>query len=139
MVAINFKPEFVFAIDGGHKRRTIRRFRKTGNPEVGKPLQLYTGMRTLSCEKIRDVTCTRIREVEIDHVGVKLAGKPLYAGDAPAYQGGPDAESYDGDFARADGFDSFTDMVEFFRKQYGLPFKGMLIEWSLSIPSPEVK
>lgn len=137
MVALNFKSEFVIAIDGGEKRRTIRRFRKAGNPEVGKPLQLYTGMRTSACEKIRDATCTRIREVEIDHMGVKLAGRSLYAGDAPAYQGGPDAESYDGDFARADGFASFGDMLDFFDMQYGLPFKGMLIEWSLAVPSTQ--
>lgn len=134
MVALNFKPEFVYAIDGGEKRRTIRQVRKAGNPEPGKPLQLYTGLRTKSCEKIRDVTCTRVRPVEIDHIDVVLDGRPLFAGDAPAYQGGPDPERYDGDFARADGFDSFTSMVEFFEKQYGLPFKGQLIEWSLSVP-----
>ena len=57
MVALNFKPEFVFAIDGGSKRRTIRRVRKTGNPEPGKPLQLYTGMRTLSCDDGTYIWC----------------------------------------------------------------------------------
>lgn len=134
MVALNFKSEFVELIDGGEKLRTIRQVRKASNPERGKPLQLYTGMRTKACEKIRDVTCTRVRPVEIDHMGVTLDGRKLYAGDSPAYQGGPDAEQYDGDFARADGFDNFTNMVEFFEKQYGLPFKGQLIEWSLSIP-----
>jgi hypothetical protein len=140
MVALNFKSEFVCAIDGGEKRRTIRQVRKTGNPEPGKPLQLFTGMRTKACEKIRDVTCTRVRPVEIDSLGVTLNGRHLYAGDSPAYQGGPNAEEYDGDFARADGFDSFTDMVEFFEKQYGLPFKGQLIEWTLSLaPSERAK
>jgi hypothetical protein len=137
MVALNFKAEFVDLIDGGEKLRTIRQVRKSGNPERGKPLQLFTGLRTKHCEKIRDAICTRVRPVEIDHMGVKLDGRSLYAGDAPAYQGGPDAESYDGDFARADGFDSFGDMVEFFRKQYGLPFKGQLIEWSLAVTRPE--
>lgn len=131
MVALNFKAEFVCAIDGGEKRRTIRPVRKTGNPTAGAALQLYTGMRRENCEKIRDAVCTRVRPVTIDHVGVVLDGRSLYAGDAPAYQGGPQPESYDGDFARADGFDSFTDMLEFFRKQYGLPFTGQLIEWHL--------
>ena len=135
MVALNFKAEFVCAIDGGAKTRTIRQVRKSGNPKVGDVLQLYTGMRTSNCEKIRDVTCTRVRPVEIDYLGIKLNGHSLYAGDAPAYQGGPNPEEYDGDFARADGFDSFADMVEFFGKQYGLPFRGQLIEWTLSLPS----
>lgn len=132
MVAINFKPEFVCAIDGGEKRRTIRKVRKSGNPEPGKPLQLFTGLRTKACEKIRDVTCTRVRPVLINHMGVVLDGRHLWAGDAPAYQGGPQPDYYDGDFARADGFDCFGDMVDFFEKQYGLPFEGQLIEWSLS-------
>lgn len=135
MVALSFKPEFVIAIDAGQKSRTIRRVRKAGNPEPGKPLQLYTGMRTADCEKIRDATCTRVRPVLIDYMGITLSGRRLWAGDAPAYQGGPDPEHYDGDFARADGFDSFSDMAEFFKKQYGLPFEGQLIEWSLAIPS----
>lgn len=137
MVALNFKPEFVFAIDGGSKRRTIRRVRKTGNPEPGKPLQLYTGMRTLSCELIRNVTCTRVRPVTIDHMGVQLGDSNLIAGDCPAYLGSPDPEKYDGDFARADGFDNFSDMLDFFDKQYGLPFEGQLIEWSLTVPSQD--
>lgn len=131
MVALNFKPEFVVAIDGGEKRRTIRRVRKSGNPEPGNLLQLFTGMRTSACEKIREVTCTRVRPVTIDYMGIKLDGRLLFAGDAPAYQGGPDPEGYDGDFARADGFDSFTSMMEFFENQYGLPFEGQLIEWKL--------
>lgn len=61
MTAISFKPEFVAAIDAGEKRRTIRRIRKSGNPEPGQPLQLYTGMRTNDCKKIRDAVCTRLR------------------------------------------------------------------------------
>lgn len=129
MVALNFKAEFVAVIDGGEKCRTIRSVRKNGNPEAGKPLQLYTGMRSSACEKIRDATCTRVRPVTIDHMGVILDGRRLYAGDAPAFQGGVDPEHYDGDFARADGFNSFPDMLEFFREQYGLPFSGYLIEW----------
>jgi hypothetical protein len=135
MVALNFKPEFVIPIDAGVKRRTIRRVRKTGNPEPGKALQLFTGMRTSECEKIRDATCTRVRSVMIDYDGVRIDGRSLYAGDAPAYLGGEDPESFDGDFARADGFNSFTDMLDFFRAQYGLPFVGQLIEWRLGSPA----
>jgi hypothetical protein len=131
MPALSFKPEFVTAIDAGEKRRTIRRVRKAGNPEPGQPLQLYTGMRTKDCEKIRDAVCTRVRPVKIDCMGVVLDGLRLIAGSEPGYLGSGDPEAYDGDFARADGFDSFQDMAEFFDKQYGLPFEGQLIEWRL--------
>jgi hypothetical protein len=118
MVALSFKPDFAFAIGAGRKTRTIRRVRKSGNPQRGDVLQLYTGMRTSKCEKIRDATCTRGRPVTIDHTGVTLDGRRLYGGDAPAYRGGPQPESYDGDFARADGFDSFSGMLDFFEKHY---------------------
>jgi hypothetical protein len=59
------------------------------------------------------------------------AFRKLYAGDAPAYQGGVQPDQYDGDFVRADGFDNFSDMADFFAKHYGLPFEGQLIEWKL--------
>lgn len=129
MVALSFKSDFVTAIDAGEKRRTIRQVRKAGNPQPGKPLQLYTGMRTKACEKIKDAVCTRVRPVTISHAGIALDGRKLYAGDTPAFMGPPDPEQYDSDFARADGFSTFQDMREFFEKQYGLPFHGQLIEW----------
>lgn len=131
MVALSFKRDFVADIEYGRKRRTIRRVRKAGNPKPGAALQLYTGMRTKACEKILDAVCSRVRPVVIDHRGVFLAGRQLWAGDAPAYQGGPNPEDYDGDFARADGFESFGDMAEFFEREYGLPFEGQLIEWHI--------
>jgi hypothetical protein len=42
-------------------------------------------MRTAACEKIRDVTCIRVRPVTINHIGVVLDDRALYVGDAPAY------------------------------------------------------
>ncbi len=32
-------------------------------------------------------------------------------------------------FARKDGFDSWDEMLDFFKKLYGLPFEGVLITW----------
>lgn len=133
MVALNFKAEFIVAIDEGQKRRTIRRIRKAGNPKPGDCLQLYAGLRTTHCEKIRDATCTRVRRIYIDAMGVRIDNRTLYSGEAPASMGAPRPDDYDSDFARADGFDSFADMAVFFEKQYGLPFEGQLIEWRLGV------
>lgn len=33
------------------------------------------------------------------------------------------------DFAKKDDFSSTDDFINFFRQQYGLPFKGVLIQW----------
>lgn len=130
MVALNFKSQFADDVEDRRKRRSIRAPRKDGrNPKPGDKLQLYTGMRQKGCRKLLDAECTRVRPVEITHMGIALDGHQLYAGDAPAYAGGVDPEHYDSDFARADGFGTFQDMREFFEKEHGLPFKGLLIEW----------
>lgn len=89
MVALNFKAEFADDVELCRKRRSIRAPRKDGrNPKAGDVLQLYTGMRQKICRKLGNAVCLRVRPVEIDHMGVKLDGKRLIAGDAPAYQGG---------------------------------------------------
>jgi hypothetical protein len=131
MVALNFKAEFADDVEEGRKRRSIRAPRKDGrDPKKGQALQLYTGMRQPGCRKLGDSIVARVRPVEISHAGICLDGRMLFAGDTPAYQGSPDPEAYDGDFARADGFDNFSDMADWFAKQHGLPFRGNLIEWS---------
>lgn len=131
MVALNFMAQFADDVEDGRKRRSIRAPRKDGrDPEAGTNLQLYTGMRQKGCRKLRETVARRVRPVMIDHMGIKLDGRPLWAGDAPAHQGGVDPENYDGDFARADGFASFTEMADFFEKTHGLPFNGLLIEWN---------
>lgn len=130
MSALNFMAQFADDVEEGRKRRSIRAPRKNGrDPKAGDQLQLYTGMRSKACRKLRDAKCTRVRRVEISHMGVKIDGRQLYAGYAPAYQGGPDPERYDGDFAHADGFECFGDMADFFEREHGLPFVGNLIEW----------
>ena len=132
MVALSFKAAFADDVEEGRKRRTIRRTRKAKNPAPGDELQLYSGLRTKACRKLADAICTRVRVVTIDHMGIKLEGRHLWAGHAPAYQGGVDPEHYDGDFAHADGFQCFGDMADFFESHYGLPFTGQLIEWRLA-------
>lgn len=130
MVALNFQKQFADDVEAGRKTRSIRAPRKDGRvPQKGELAHLFTAMRSKACRKIGLSIVVRVRPIEIDHTGVKIDGRILYAGDTPAYQGGPDAEHYDGDFARADGFDSFSDMADWFLKNHGLPFSGYLIEW----------
>lgn len=131
MPALNFKAEFADDVEEGRKRRSIRAPRKDGRDiKKGDALFLYTGMRQPSCRKLGEAVVTRVRQVEIDHTGIKIEGRALFAGDTPAYHGRPDPDYYDGDFARADGFDGFGEMADWFQKQHGLPFHGNLIEWS---------
>lgn len=130
MVALNFQSQFANDVEDRRKRRTIRAARKDGrDPKKGDKLQLYTGMRHKGCRKLLDAVCRRVRPVEISHLGVRLDGRMLHAGDTPAYVSAPDPEQYDGDFARADGFGCFGEMVDWFEQTHDLPFKGNLIEW----------
>ena len=130
MVALNFKAQFADDVECRRKRRSIRARRKDGrDPKRGDTLQLYTGMRQKGCRKLGEAPCMRVRPVKVAYDGIYLDGRKLYCGDAPAYAGGVDPENYDSDFARADGFSTFQDMAEFFEKQHGLPFDGLLIEW----------
>jgi hypothetical protein len=134
MISLIFKSEFFDQLDEGSKTRTIRKWRD--DIISGDRMQLMTA----EGEKIREVTCTRVRAVKIGHEGITLEGWRLFAGSSPAAWAVTwdvtrsdlvDTDRYERDFARADGFDSFNDMVEFFRNLYGLPFEGQLIEWKL--------
>jgi len=113
MVALNFMAKFAPAVEAGAKRQTIRR---TARCKPGDALQLYTGQRTPVCRKIGEAVCWRVRPVTIAEDYLVLDGWRLPSGDAHQ-------------FARADGFVTLEKMRRFFRKQYGLPFEGFVIEW----------
>ena len=123
MPALNFKPQFVAKIQHGSKRTTIRAIGKRTIKE-GDFLYLYTGQRTANCKLIgtaycSDISLIRITEAEIRlQLGVYEKIKWLRV-DHDALK-----SMYEND-----GFSSFVEMRDFFRKQYGLPFEGQLIEW----------
>lgn len=118
MPALNFKKQFAPKVEDGTKRQTIRAKRKDGrNPRPGQTLYLYTGMRTKSCRKLRVAVCAHVGECIMDaHLGIYVDGNWL---------------DYDQeeDFAIADGFTSWPEMKEFFHKEHGLPFSGLVIKW----------
>ena len=128
MPALNFQKQFVDQIVSGQKCQTIRAHRKDerAHATVGKHLTLYTGMRTKSCRRIGEAVVTEIQEVTIERDGIRLDCSwlpvELYARD----QHEPTID----EFARADGFEDFNDMRDWFEKTHGkLPFDGMLIKW----------
>ena len=126
MPAFNFSAQFADAVDYGDKRQTIRAPRKDGraHAKVGDTLALYTGMRTKSCRLLLRARCTRIDQVRIEATCMYLNGQVLFS--AILDRDGP---LTDNEFARADGFEGFTDMANWFRETHGLPFTGILICW----------
>jgi hypothetical protein len=124
MVAINFTV-FIDKIESGAKRQTIR---QTARCKVGDMLQLYTGMRHKNCRKLGDAVCEAIYPIHIEKNGYGV-------GDARVIIRHPirlNAAAY------LDGFKCWDDMAQFFEKQYGLPFEGVLILWKDFEPSPRL-
>ena len=142
MVAYNFKAQFAPAVESGEKRMTIRR-QRVRPTQVGDALQLYTGMRTPQARKLCDTVCKAVVPFDIyentyrqwrrDNGGneknrgfrvlteaarlnVCVNGKSLAPEQIQA-------------LAHKDGFRTATEFLDFFERQYGLPFSGEIIEW----------
>lgn len=126
MVAYNFMPKFADDVEHGFKTQTIRREARC---KPGDDLQLYTGQRTKECRKLADAICTRVVPVKICDTEMFLDGQRVYAGSDTENEG---LYTYDNDFARADGFDGYMEMADWFREKYGsLPFEGFVIYWRI--------
>lgn len=118
MPALNFKGGFAHWVEKGQKCQSIRPIRKRPIQEHDR-LFLYTGMRTRKCRKLGEATVIRVRPITIEEGAViHLEGFPC----TPLNVEG---------FVFDDGFASISEFTEFFRKQYGLPFRGVLIQWDL--------
>lgn len=132
MVAINFQERFADDVELGRKTQTVRKTWSNGKVPWSKGcrLQLYTGMRHPGCWKIMDAICTSVQAVNISELGVAIDRRTLYAGEPSYIVGGPLPDHYDNDFARADGFDGFEEMLEWIEKTHGSrAFVGWLIKW----------
>lgn len=120
MAAYNFKKRFAQLVESGEKYQTIRAERKDGwRPRIGTTLYLYTSMRTKSCQKLREAPCISVEAITI-YKRVEVSGRWLTSGEVEK-------------LAKADGFETVDQFFDFFRKEHGLPFRGLLIKWE---PTP---
>lgn len=120
MRVILFQPQFAELVRAGTKTQTIR---KTARCTPGDTLSLrrWTGKpyRTKQ-ETLRTVTCTAVRNVRIGEPwpdGLVIDGVEMPTRDRASV-------------ARQDGFRCMTEMLDWFDEVHGLPFEGVLIEWS---------
>jgi len=119
MVAYNFKKRFAPLIISGAKPHTIRGHRKR-HARPGEAMQLYTGMRTKHCIKLLDPDpiCVSVKPIVISESSIQLDGLLLLGNQVDR-------------LAEADGFETIDEFFKFFRDTHGLPFEGVLIEWTL--------
>lgn len=120
---LNFKKQFAPAVEDGSKRQTIRQHRKDGKRvQPGDTLKLYTGLRTRGARLLRTSQAEHVCSVQLN-----VSSRQLII----------DGRLFDvtekADFARADGFPSFSAMVDFFRDQYAIEtFEGYCVSWSVA-------
>lgn len=124
MVAYSFKARFALDVATGKKMQTIRTDRKR-HARAGEPVQLYTGMRTKACRKLidPDPICVLSTYCAVRPDGITLGDHPPMDRD---------------EFARADGFADWQDMLAFFCPD-GKEFVGRLIRWEPSPLSPRME
>lgn len=115
MVAINFSAQFAGPVERGEKLQTIR---QAARCKPGDRLQLYTGQRTKACRKLRDATCTYVLPVAIAKGTLEVDHCVMMSDTAAA-------------FARADGFNDYGEMWQWFSDRYGTHrFIGYVIQWA---------
>lgn len=133
MGALNFKEEFAGLVERGEKTQTIRRVRETPI-KVGDTLQLLTGQRTKACRKLGVGMVEEVSAVRLTADGVDAYITPLWQ----LMRMTPEKTENvtEEEFAKADGFKDWLEMRDWFEKQYGLPFEGVLIRWELEGVKP---
>lgn len=115
-----FKPRFAPLVEQGKKLHTIRPVPKR-MPRPGDRISLreWTGKpyRSKQRELRPETDITRVQDIVISRAGVRIDGEMI-----------TNFEKVE-NFANADGFDTGTEMVEWFETTHGLPFTGILTHW----------
>ena len=129
MVALNFHARFAPAVAQGEKRQTIRARGKRPAPAPGQQLQLYTGMRTSSCRKLRDAVCSSVTPIDVQprHSMVRLAKTQPGGGIALVELQPHEIE----DLAKRDGFAGTDEFFAYFAETHKGGVSGYLIMWEV--------
>lgn len=130
MIVLTFKPQFAPKVRDGSKKQTIR-------PERRRPVRIgdKVSLRMWSGLPYRSPQTILLRSVISQVLPIEFKANEFILTLPPAQVGGPPSfhqvnSCFDiSDFAKADGFDSWDDMVKWFSKTHGLPFLGTLIKW----------
>lgn len=122
MAVLIFGERFASAVATGTKQQTIRPSRPRGIREGHRfSLRKWENKAYRSRQvELREAICTQIGTIEIDESFREF--KFIVDGQRLT-------QDQWAKLARDDGFDCTTDMLDWFRKTYGLPFEGFLIQW----------
>ena len=116
MPALSFSV-FKDKIISGAKRQTIRSVRKRAIATGDKLYLFWKQQSPKDCEKLGEATCTSVRHIQIMRNGYVMPYESQMV------------KVHLDTFAIADGFKDWNDLIQYFEKNYGLPFEGVLIQW----------
>jgi len=122
MPLIHFQQRFAADVASGKKRQTIRKERKRPiKPDDRLILGTWEGLPYRSkVRRLCTAACKSVSEivvgVGIRGIGTKINGRHLSVAGRES-------------LAKRDGFECYLDMVEWFAKTHGLPFRGVIIRW----------
>lgn len=122
----NFKKQFAPLVEAGTKRQTVRAKRKDGRiPVPGDTAKCYTGLRTSATRLLVSAPVIEASPVLIDFKERTLSVNGTRLDAAQSLQ-----------FARADGFESFIQMLHWFEDTYEESskfepylFEGFFTKW----------
>lgn len=122
----NFKKQFAPLVEAGTKCQTVRAKRKDGRiPVPGDIAKCYTGLRTSSTRLL-----VQARVVEASPILIDFRERTLAVNGTRLNSMGSDQ------FARADGFKSFPEMLNWFSETYSqcslfepFLFEGYFTKW----------
>ena len=150
MPSLNFQAQFAPLVESGAKRTTIRALRRDGrNPKRGDPLYMFTGQRTRSCRRLviqwqPGMVFIPIEGLSVGHIVECKSARAIHLEARPHWRiGGVGGISIAGrwlgsyadpwraerNLVRGEGFADVEEMIAWFAKTHGLPFKGILNSW----------
>lgn len=120
-----FKPQFAPLVESGAKCQTVRPVPKR-MPKAGDPISLraWTGLPYRSKQRVlREAKLEAVKRITIHETFFWHEGNEHFAG-APITN--PSALE---EFAKADGFGSWAELVAWFKATHALPFHGIALYW----------
>lgn len=121
MPSLNFQARFAPLVESGEKRQTIRANRKRPI-KVGDTLYLYTGLRSPGARLLTTAVCSEAWTIELRQTQARpeilFDGKPLSWNGLGAHA-----------LAVRDGFENILELLAWFERTHGFPFRGQVIRW----------
>lgn len=126
MIVKMFKPQFAPLVESGQKRQTVRPTPKR-IPRIGDDMSLreWSGKPYRSPQReLRKAKLTDIRRIIIHDDGIHFENAQRMKFRESGIE-----DRILNDFAKADGFECWQAMRDWFAQQHGLPFTGVLYKW----------